>query len=60
MKNIKPLESDEVENYCHRVLEVLFDIKVRAQGFIENLSAYRDKQKAFSSTEFLEMVNDSY
>jgi len=54
------VQPHQVEDYCNRVLEKLFEIKVRAQQAIESVTSYRDKTKPFDSLEFIEMVDDTY
>lgn len=59
-KNLTPLNHEQVDDYCNRLLEKLFEVKGRAQECISNVTAYRDKAQAFSSNEFLDMVHDAF
>jgi TLD len=54
------VQPSQVEDYCNRVLEKLFEIKVKAQSCIESITSYRDKTKPFDSIEFIEMVDDTF
>lgn len=59
-KNMTMVQPHQVEDYCNRLLEKLFEIKVRAQQAIESVTSYRDKTKPFDSIEFIEMVDDTF
>jgi hypothetical protein len=54
------IKGEQLELYCHRLLEKLFEVKVRAQTSIDTITSYRDKTQEFGSTEFLEMVNEAH
>lgn len=50
----------QVEDYCGRILERLFEIKVKAQTCIESITSFRDKTKPFEAAEFIEMMDETY
>jgi TLD len=54
------LNTDSVDEYIHRLLTTLFEVKVKAQSCIELVTAYRDKTQSFTTAEFLTMTKDVY
>lgn len=51
---------DSVEEYCERILQVIVELRQKAQECSENITSYRDKTVTFTSSQFLDMTNEIY
>jgi hypothetical protein len=59
-KNMTQVQPFEVDEYCHRVIEKLMEIKLKADTIRELVDSYSQKTRPFNSAEFKEMVEEAF
>ena len=54
------VDPDAVEEYCERILQVIIELKSKAQETSDKIASYRDKSVTFTASQFMDMTNEIY
>jgi hypothetical protein len=54
------VDPDAVEEYCERILQVIIELKSKAQETSDKIASYRDKSVTFTALQFMDMTNEIF
>lgn len=51
---------DSVDQYFSRLVEILIELRAKAENCVEQIKSYQEKSVTFTSSQFLNMTQEIY
>lgn len=59
-KNLTTVNVDSVDQYFSRLVEILIELRAKAENCVEQIKSYQEKSVTFTSSQFLNMTQEIY